>query len=150
MEHKKRFVEIETLHTEQGSDTIPDPNQPFYAIYEFFIFRNGAALLQSHEDTIKKNLISAVLGLFTQAEIRLSTLLREFTAILYTLTEYEFFILDSKHSLVLSTDHKLIIFLFKQKSNPNHSIYSVQLILMKFPNLLKFGQQAKPCFTRYT
>ena len=61
--------------------------------------------------------------------------MRECTAILYTLTEYEFLILGSKHPTVLFTDHKPIIFLFTQKSNPNHQVYRFQLILMKFPNL---------------
>ena len=78
------------------------------------------------------NLISANSRLFTQAELRLSTLMRECTAIIYTFTEYEFLILGSKHPTVLFTDHKPIIFLFTQKSNPNHR---VQLILTKFPNL---------------
>ena len=31
-EHQKRFEEIKTLLTEQLSNTIPDPNQPFYAM----------------------------------------------------------------------------------------------------------------------
>ena len=30
--HQKRFEEIKTLLTEQISNTIPDPNQPFYAM----------------------------------------------------------------------------------------------------------------------
>ena len=81
------------------------------------------------------NLISANSPLFTQAKLRLSTLMRECTAIIYTLTEYEFLILGSKHPTVLFTDHKPIIFLFTQKSNPNHRVYKFQLILMKFPNL---------------
>ena len=46
--------------------------------------------------------------------------MRECTATIYTLTEYEFLILGSKHPTVLFTDHKLITFLFTQKSNPNH------------------------------
>ena len=40
--------------------------------------------------------------------------MRECTAIIYTLTEYEFLILGSKHPTVLFTDHKPIIFLFTQ------------------------------------
>ena len=31
-EHQTRFDEIEKLLTEQISNTIPDPNQPFYAM----------------------------------------------------------------------------------------------------------------------
>ena len=81
------------------------------------------------------NLISAKSRLLTQAELRLSTPMRECTAIIYTLTEFEFLILRSKHPTVLFTDRKPIIFLFTQKSIPNHRVYRFQLILMKFPNL---------------
>ena len=98
-------------------------------------FGIGAALLQTNSGTNKMNLISANFRLFTQAELRLSTLMRECTAIIYTLTEYEFLMLGSKHPTVLFTDHKPIIFLFTQKSNPNHRVYRFQLNLMKFPIL---------------
>ena len=81
------------------------------------------------------NLISANSRLFTQTELQLSTLMRECSAIIHTLTEYEFLILRSKHPTVLFSDHKHIIFLFTQKSNPNHRLYRFQLILKKFPNL---------------
>ena len=134
-EHQARFEEIKKLLTEQISNSIPDPNQPFYAMCDASNFGIGAALLQSHNGTNKMNLISANSRLFTQAELRLSTLMGECTAIIYTLTEYEFLILGSKHPTVLFTDHKPIIFLFTQKSNPNHRVYRFQLILMKFPNL---------------
>ena len=98
-------------------------------------FGIGAALLQSHSVTNIMNLISAYSQLFTQAELRLSTLMRECTALIYTLTEYEFLILGSKQPTIFFTDHKPIIFLFTQKSNPNHKVFRFQLILMKFPNL---------------
>ena len=98
-------------------------------------FGIGATLLQSHSVTNKMNLISANSRLFTQAELRLSTLIRECTAIIYTLTEYEFLILGSQHPTVLFTDHKRIMFRFTQKSNPNHRVYRFQLIRMKFPNI---------------
>ena len=81
------------------------------------------------------NLISENSRLFTQAKLRLSTLMRECTAIIHTFTEYEFLILGSKHPTVLFTDHKPIIFLFTQKSNPDHRVYRFQLFLMKIPNL---------------
>ena len=73
--------------------------------------------------------------LLTQTELRLSTLMRECTAIIYTLLEYEILILGSKHPTLFFTDHKPIIYLFKQKSNSNHRVYSFHLILMKFANL---------------
>ena len=111
-EHQTRFEEFKKLLTEQISIAIPDPNQPFYAMCDASNFGIGAALLQSHSGTNKMNLISAIIRLFTQAELRLSSLMRECTAIIYTLTEYEFLILGSKHPTVLFTDHKPIIFLF--------------------------------------
>ena len=114
-EHQTRFEEIKKLLTEQISSTIPDPIQPFYAMCDASNFGIGAALLQSHSSTNKMNLISANSRLFTQAEVRLSTLMRECTALIYTLTEYEFLILGSKHPTVLFTDHKQIIFLCTQK-----------------------------------
>ena len=61
--------------------------------------------------------------------------MRDCTAIIYTLTEYGFLILGSKHPTFLFTDHKPIKFLFTKKSNPNHRVYRFQLILMKFLNL---------------
>ena len=84
---------IPPLLTEQISNTIPDPNQTFYAMCDASNFGIGAALLQSHSGTNKMNLISAKSRLFTQAELRLSILMRECTAIFYTLTEFEFLIL---------------------------------------------------------
>ena len=123
-EHQTRFEEIKKLLTEQISNTISDPNQPFYAMCYASNFGIGTALLQSHSGTIKMILISTNSRLFTQAELRLSTLMRECTAIL-----------GSKHPTVLFTDLKPNIFLFTQKTNPNHRVYRFQLILMKFPNL---------------
>ena len=61
--------------------------------------------------------------------------MRERTIILYSLTEYEFLILGSKHPTVVFNDNKPIIFPFTQKLNPNHRVYRFQLISMKFPNL---------------
>ena len=136
--HQKRFAEKKTLLTEETSNTIPDPDQPFNAMFEPSNFSIGAALLQSHSGTNKLNLISANSRLLTQAELRLSTLMKECTAIIYTLTEYEYLILRSKHPTVLFTDNKPIIFLFTpkkhKKANPNIKVNRFQLILMKFPN----------------
>ena len=134
-ERQTRIEEIKKLLTEQISNTIPDPNQPFYAMPDASNFGIGAALLQSHSGTNKMNLKSEFSQLFTQTELRLSTLMRKCTAIIYTLTEYEFLIPGSKHPTVLFTDHKPILFLFTQKSNPNHRVFRFQLILIKFPNL---------------
>ena len=58
-EHETVFEEIKTLLIEQISYTIPDPDQPFYAMCDSSNFGIGAVLLQSHNGTNKKNLISA-------------------------------------------------------------------------------------------
>ena len=73
--------------------------------------------------------------LFSSTELRLSTILRECSAIIYLLSEYEFLIQRSKHPIILYTDHKPILFLFTPKNIPNHRIYKLRLILIKFPNL---------------
>ena len=109
-EHQKRFEEIKTLLTEELSDTIPDPDQPFYAMCDASNFGIGASLLQSHNGTNKMILISANSSLFTQAEFRLSTLMRECTAIIYTNTDYEFLILGSKRKNQSIKNHKKQIY----------------------------------------
>ena len=150
-EHQKQFEEIKSHLNEQISNTIPDPDQPIYAICIASNFGIGSALIQSHSGTNKMNIISTILRLFTQAELRLSTLIRESTAIKYTLTEYEFFILGSKHQTILFTDHKPIIFLFTQKSNPNHRVYRFQIILIKLSNLqIVKDSRKKTCLARHT
>ena len=85
--HQTSFKKIKKLVTEQISNTIPDPNQPFYAMCDASNFGIGAALLQPHSGINKMNFTSANSRLFTQAELRLSTLMRECTALIYTLTD---------------------------------------------------------------
>ena len=71
------------LLTEQFANTFPDPDQPFYAMCDASNFGIGAALLQSLQGTNEKNLKSAISQPLTQAELRISTLMGECTAILY-------------------------------------------------------------------
>ena len=151
LRHQKQFEEIETLLIEQISSPNPDPDQPISIMCDTSNFGTRAAFLQSHSGANKMNLISANSRLFTQAELRLSTLMRECTAIIYTLRAYEFLILVSKHPTFLFTDHKSIIFLSTQNSNPNHRVYRFQVILMKFTNLhIVWTPGKKTCFTRHT
>ena len=67
--------------------------------------------------------------------MRLSTLIRECSAIIFDLTEYEFLLTGSNHPIVLFKDHKPIIYLITQKNKPNYRVYRFQLILKKLPNL---------------
>ena len=80
-------------------------------------------------------LVSAKSRLFSTTELRLSTILRECSAIIYALSEYEFLIQGSKHPIILYKEHKPIFLLFTQKTKPDHRVYKFQLILTKFPNL---------------
>ena len=66
-QHQTRFEENKTPRTEQIPNTIPDPDQPFYAMCDASKFGIGASLLQSHNGTNKMNLISVNSRLFTQA-----------------------------------------------------------------------------------
>ena len=81
------------------------------------------------------NLISANSRLFTPIKVRLSTLIRECSAIIFALTEYEFLLTGSKHPIILFSGHKPIIYLFTQKKKRNYRVYRFQLVLMKVPNL---------------
>ena len=98
---QQKFFEWTTEHQTRFEE--------FKKLRDALNFGIGAAILQSHSGTNKMNLISTNSRLFTQAELRLSTLMRECTAIIYTLTEYELLILGSKHPTVLFTDHKMYI-----------------------------------------
>ena len=82
-EHKKQLEEIKIFLIELLSNTIPNPDQPLYAICDASNFGIGASLLKSHNGINKMNLSSANSRLSTQAELRLSTLMRECTAIIY-------------------------------------------------------------------
>ena len=114
---------------------MPDTTKPFYIITDASNTGIGAALLQQHPTEKKIRLVSANSRLFTPIEMQLSTLIRNCSAIIFALTEYEFLLTGSNHPIVLFTDHKPIIYLFTQKNKPNHRVYRFQLILMKFPNL---------------
>ena len=52
-EDQTLFEEIKKFLNEKISNTIADPNQPFYAMCDASIFGIGAALLQSHNGTKK-------------------------------------------------------------------------------------------------
>ena len=131
-EHQTVFEKVKQTITKQLEITMPEP---FYIITDASNTGIGAALLQQHPTEGKMNLISANSRLFTPIEMRLSSLIRECSAIIFALTEYEFLLTGSEHPIILFSDHKPIIYLFTQKHKPNHRVYRFQLILMKFPNL---------------
>ena len=134
-EHQTIFEQMKKTITHKLELTMPDTKKPFYIITDASNIGIGAALLQQHPIEKKMRLISANSRLFTPIEMQLSTLIRECSAIIFALTEYEFLLTGSNHPIILFTDHKPIIYLFTQKNKRNHRVYRFQLILMKFPNL---------------
>ena len=97
---------------------IPNSEKPFYILCDASNYGFGAALLQKNQFG-KMELVSANSRLFSTTELRLSTILRECSAIIYAISEYEFLIQGSKQPIILYTDHKPISFLFTQKNKPN-------------------------------
>ena len=134
-EHQQIFEQMKRTKTHNLELTMPDTTKTFYIITDASNTGIGAALLQQQPTERKMKLVSLNSRLFTPIEMRLSTLIRECSAIMFALTEFEILLTGSNHPIVLFTDHKPIIYLFTQKNKPNHRVYRFQLILKKFPNL---------------
>ena len=108
-EHQTVFEKMKQTITKQLKITMPDTSKQFYIITDASKIGIRAALLQQHPIENKMNLISANSRLFTPIEMRLSTLIRECSAIIIALTEYEFLLTGSKPPIILFSDHKPII-----------------------------------------
>ena len=134
-EHQQIFEQMKKTKTHKSELTMPDTTKPFYIITDASDTGIAASLLQQHPTERKMKLVSANSRLFTPIDMRLSTLIKEGSAIIFALTEFEFLLTGSNHTIVLFTDHKPIIYLFTQKNKPNHRVYRFQLLLMKFQNL---------------
>ena len=89
-EHQKTFEQMKQTITHKLELTMPDTTKPFYIITDASNTGIGAALLQQHPTEKKIKLISVNCRLFTPIEMRLSTLIRECSAIIFALTECEF------------------------------------------------------------
>ena len=118
--HQKIFNQMKRTITHNLEITMPDTTKPFYILTDASNTGIRTALLQQHRTEKKMKLISTNSRLFSPIEKRLSILIREFSAITFALTEYEFLLTGSSHTIVLFTDHKPIIYLFTQKNKPNH------------------------------
>ena len=115
-EHQAIFEQMKRTITRNLELTMPDTTKPFYIITDASNTGIGAALLQQHPTEKKMRLVSA-------------------NSRIFALIEYEFLLTGSNQPIVLFTDHKPIIYLFTQKNKPNHRVYRLQLILIKFPSL---------------
>ena len=78
---------------------MPDTTKLSYIITDASNTGIGAALLQQHPTERKMKLVSANSRLYTPIEMRLSTLIRESSAIIFALTEYEFLLTGSNHRI---------------------------------------------------
>ena len=134
-EHQQILNKIKQKITKQLQIIMPDTCKPFHILTDKFNTRIEAALLQQHSTEKKTKLISANSRLITSIEMRLSTLIRECSAITFALAEYELTLTGSKHPIVLFSDHKPIIYLFTQNNKPKYRVYRFQLIILNFPNL---------------
>ena len=109
---KHTFDEMKRKITKQLEIIMPDISKPFSILMDDSNTRIGANLLQQHPTKKNMNLISANSRLLTPIEIRLSTLIKKCSAVIFALTEYKFLRIGSKHRL-----------------------YRLQLIIMKLPNI---------------
>ena len=113
------FEQMKRTITHKLELSMPDTPKQFYIVTDASNTGIGAALLQQHPTEKKMRLLSANSRLFTPIEMRLSTLIRECSAIIV----YEFLLTGSNHPIVLFTDHKPIIYLVTPKNKPNHRDY---------------------------
>ena len=111
-EHQTRFEKIKKMSYRTNLKHNSRSQSTILCNVRYFKFWHRYSITTISQWNKYKNLISANSCLFLQAELRISSLMRECTAIRYTLTECEFLILGSNHPTVLSRDHKHIIFLF--------------------------------------
>ena len=109
-EHQTIFEQMKRTKTHNLELTMPDTTKPFYITTDASNTGIGAALLHQHPIERKMRLVSTISRLFTPIEMRLSTLIRECSAIIFALTEYELLLTGSNHPIVLFTDHKPIIY----------------------------------------
>ena len=87
-EHQTIFEQMKRAITKNLELTMPDTTKPFYIVTDASNTGIGAALLQQHPTEKKMRLVSANSTLFTPIEMRLSTLIRECSAIIFALIEY--------------------------------------------------------------
>ena len=97
-EHQIVFEKMKQTITKQLKMRMPDTSKPFYIITDASNTGIGAALQQQHPTENKMNLISTNSRLFTPIGMRLSTLIRECSAIIFALMEYEFLLTGSKQT----------------------------------------------------
>ena len=85
-EHQQIFEQMKRTITHQLELTMPDTTKPLHIIKDASNTGIRAALLQKYPTERKMKLVSANSRIFTPIEMRLSTLIRECSAIIFALT----------------------------------------------------------------
>ena len=120
--------------TADTEKTIPNTKHPFFITVDASSVGIGAVLFQMNEEN-KMKVISQNSRILNTHEQKLSTLDREFLAIVYALQIYEFLIFGSPHPIYIFTDHKPLLHCFAEKGNLSPRFYREQMQLTKFSKL---------------
>ena len=105
---KKLFQHVKNKMTAETELTIPNTKHPFFITVDASLVGLGAVLFQMNEQN-KMRVISYNSKIPNTQEQKLSTLDREFLAIVYALQIYEFLIIGSPHPVYIFTDHKPLL-----------------------------------------
>ena len=110
-EVEKKFQDVENAMTAETELTIPNTKHPFFITVDDSLVGLGAVLIQMNEEN-KMRVISYNSQILNTQEQKLSTLDREFLAIVYALQVYELLIIGSPHPIYIFTDHKPLLHCF--------------------------------------
>ena len=100
-DHQQIFEKMKQAITKQLEITMPDTSTPLYNLTDASKIGIGAALLQQHPTERRIKLNSAISRLFKHIEMRLSAIIRESSAIISVLTEYEFLRIKTPNNTIL-------------------------------------------------
>ena len=95
---------------------IPNTTHRFYTSVDASLFALCAIIFQPNADN-KNQVMSYNSRILTAQEQKLSTFDREFYAMTFALSQYEFLIIISKIPITVYTDHDVLLFIFTCKGN---------------------------------
>ena len=133
-EFKKLFDSIKLSPKKDAELATPNTSKPFFITVDTFLIGLGAVLFQPKANN-KLQVISHNSRILNTEEQSLSTYDREFCAVTFALTVYEFIIIGTKCSLTLFTGLIPLLFLFTRKGNLTPGHYKARMLLTKLSNL---------------
>ena len=132
-EHEKILQQIKAELTSDTVLAIPDPKYPFFIHCDSSNVGIGCILVQQFPK--EKRIVSYNSRIFSDAEQKMSTQIRELTGIVYALTIYTHLIIGSLHPIYVFCDHKPILYLWAKKSLLSHRFFRYQQTFAQFTNL---------------